>query len=388
MLFKADGASLKVALVHDHLNQKGGAELVLKVLSEIFPQAPIFTVVYDEQKIGDWFPAERVRPSFLQNWPGSKKYLKLYLPLIKFAVEALDLRGYDIIISSASGLIKGLLVPQKSIHICYCHTPPRYLWSETQMYFERLRVPNFIKRLGLAYVGHLRTWDYQAAQRVDVYFANSTTVKQRISKYYHRDSTVIFPPVPVEESWLQTFKAPKSHFVLVSRLEPYKRLDIAIQAFNRLRLPLIIIGQGSDEARLKAMAKSNITFTGYIPYEAKQEIIASAQAFIHPHPEEDFGMSLVEAFAVGCPVIAHRSGGPLETMIEGRTGEFFNDLAWEDLAGVVLNFKTEKYDREFIRSRSRIFSRTNFVTTLLQRINEILQSQYKSTTHVNDYSDK
>lgn len=371
MLYKSNGEKVRVALAHDHLIQKGGAEWVLKVFAEMFPDAPIFTTVYEEDTIGDWFPKERVFTSYMQHIPGSTRHVRLFLPFIKSAVESFDMRGYDLILSSVSGLIKGLITPHESVHVSYCHTPPRYLWSDTHEYFERLSVPEIVKKIGFLYATRLRTWDYNAAQRVDEYIANSKAVQRRIKKYYQRDSHVLYPPVEIPK--FEHSVKPKEYYVIVSRLEPYKNIDLAIRAFNKLRIPFKIIGAGSDYKRLSNMANSNIEFLGYVSAEERNKIIANAAGCIHPHPFEDFGVALVESLALGTPVIAHASGGPLESMIPGVTGEFFHDLTWEDIADAVIRFDRRIYDRKYMHEHARRFSRERFVTELYHCLDEIMQ---------------
>lgn len=359
---------MKIALLHDHLNQAGGAERVLYVLSQIFPQAPIYTLLYNKKLIRG-FENFDIRTSFLQKMPLAKNHLKWYLPLMPTAVEELDLSGFDIVLSSASALIKGVITHPNTLHICYCHTPTRYLWSDTHQYKKDLNAGLLIKKVLPYFLNQLRTWDQLAAQRVDRYIANSQFVAQRIKNYYNRESTVIYPPVDTENFYIS--ENVKNYFLIISRLRPYKKVDLVIKAFNKLKMPLKIIGTGEEEKALRAMANSNIEFVGQVTEQQKRQYLAECQALIHPQ-EEDFGITAIEAMASGRPVIAYGAGGALETVIEGFSGKIFPEQSWECLIDAIIKFKSEEYTPAAIKEYARQYDVKNFQ----QKIKEYIETEY------------
>jgi glycosyltransferase involved in cell wall biosynthesis len=255
--------------------------------------------------------------------------------------------GYDVILSSTSALAKGLITPSEALHICYCHTPTRYLWSDAHSYVEELRQPQIIKKILPLLLHKLRIWDLFAAQRVDYFIANSQFVAQRIKKYYNRTAEVIYPPVPVEQ--YRIVPDIQDYFVIVSRMRPYKKVDLAVRAFNELGLPLVVIGGGEELEKIKKLAKKNISFLGEVDEATKIKYVQAARAFIHPQVE-DFGIAAVEAMAAGRPVIAYDGGGARETVIPGKTGVLFPEQSWECLAHAVLKFRP----RIIIRPRSGV----------------------------------
>lgn len=378
-----DITSKRIALVHDYLVRLGGAERVLKVMHEMFPNAPIYTVVYNEQSVRSLFlnckscPGEKlhgVRGSFLQRLPSflraRYKYFSLLIPT---AVEHLDLTEFDIVISSCSAFCKGIITRPDAAHICYCHTPTRFLWDWTHAYshgFDGQGARGFISKIILHY---LRFWDQQAARRVDVFVANSKHVSARIKKYYRKDAVVIYPPVsklsPSREFPGEGRVTPQDYFLIVSQLRPYKQIDIAIEAFKKLGFPLVIIGEGSEQKRLEGLAKGfdNIRFLGFKPDDAVAHYMQNCKAFIFPG-EEDFGMATVEAMLAGKPVLALRKGGALESIIEGVTGEFFDDahpvVLADGVRRLVENFS--RYSPLVIRKRAEKFSRERFEKELLE----------------------
>lgn len=349
---------MKIALTHDHLFQIGGAEKVLFALHQIFPASPVYTLIHNPEKAG-LFKDLAIKTSFLEKLPFSKNHFKWYLGLMPIAWEQFDFSPYDIVISSASAFSKGVLTPPNTLHICYCHSPTRYLWSDAHRYVEELKQPKLIKKILPLILNKLRIWDHIAAQRVDQFIANSEFVAKRIKKYYQREATVIYPPVSTAE--FQIAPEIKNYYVLVSRLRPYKRVDIAIQAFNQLHLPLKIIGFGEEATRLKKMAKENIEFLGELADPERNQWLASAKAFIHPQ-EEDFGIAAVEAMACGRPVIAYKSGGVLETVVEGVTGRFFEEQTWEALADAVVKFQADflQFNPQAIKAHAEKFNQERF----------------------------
>ncbi len=349
---------MKIALTHDHLFQIGGAEHVLFELHKIFPESPVYTLIHNPEKSG-LFKDFNIEPSFLQKMPFSKRHFKWYLGLMPIAWEQFDFSAYDIVISSSSAFSKGVITPPNTLHISYCHSPTRYLWSDAHRYVEELNQPKIIKKILPLILNRLRTWDYTSAQRVDKFIANSEFVAKRIKKYYQRESTVIYPPVATKQFSISPEIS--DYYVIVSRLRPYKRVDIAIKAFNQLRIPLKIIGTGEEGAKLKKIAKSNIEFLGELPNAERNKVIAGAKAFIHPQ-EEDFGIAAVEAMACGRPVIAYKSGGAIETVIDGVTGRFINEQSWEELANTVIRFQQElkQFNPQDIKAHAEKFSVARF----------------------------
>ncbi|MFH1610672.1 MAG: glycosyltransferase [Patescibacteria group bacterium] len=332
---------MKIALIHDMLVQEGGQERVLRALQELFPDAPTFVLIYDRNNKGRYYKEKDIRATFLQKMPGIEKKFQWYLPLMSSAIESHDLRNFDLVLSSSSSFAKGVITQPGTRHICYCHTPTRYLWSDSQGYVEDLPYPNFIKKILPIYLSHLRNWDWVASQRVDKFLANSRTVKDRIKRYYNKDAQVIYPPVDTNKFYISNYLG--KYYLIGGRLVPYKRYDLAIKAFNRLDIPLKVFGIGPELERLKSIAKPNIEFLGDVDEQQKAELYSKCLAFIHPQ-EEDFGITAVEAVASGRPVIAYRAGGALETVIENQTGEFIKEQEWEDLANTIIHFKPEKYD--------------------------------------------
>lgn len=360
---------MKLALIHDHLIQDGGAEKVLDVLQEMWPQAPTYTLFFDPKKFPN-FAGRDIRTSFLQRMPLALKKYQWYITLMPTATEQYDLSEYDVIVSSTSAFAKGVLTRPGTTHICYCHTPTRYLWSDTHSYVEELRVPGFIKAMLPPVLSRLRTWDQQAAARVDHFVANSETVRLRIQKYYRRDAHVIFPPVDTHHFHLSP--RPKTYFLAGGRLVAYKRFDLIVDACNKTGLPLKIFGSGPVEADLKKHAESNIEFLGKVSDEKLRELYADAIAFIHPQ-EEDFGITAIESMASGRPVIAYRKGGATETIVEGVSGEFLETQTWEELADHLIRFNSSHYNPHRIKALAEQFGRERFKKELKELISTLTE---------------
>lgn len=361
---------MRVAFVHDHLIQNGGAERVLEVLQDIWPQAPTFTLLYDKKVMHDVFGHRDIRTSFLQKLPLSLRFPRWTLPLMPTATESYDLSEFDVIISSSSAFSKGIIAPNNALHICYCHTPTRYLWSDTHSYVDELKAPKFVKNLLPPILTYLRTWDRLSADRVDFFIANSETVRRRIKKYYTHDSDVIHPPVEIEKFSISN--APKEYYLIGGRLVSYKRYDLAIDAFTKLGLPLKVFGSGPIEKDLQKRAGVNIKFFGRVSDLERTHLFENAIAFLHPQ-EEDFGITAVESMAAGRPVIAYRKGGALETVIDGVTGILFNDQHWEDIADTVINFDHTKFNPEIIREHAKKFAIARF----RQEISEFVEKKWQ-----------
>lgn len=369
---------MKVALIHDHLAQDGGAEKVLEVFCQMFSQAPIYTLLYDKKKVAHRYPDRRIDTSIIQKMPGGVKFYQWYLPFMPMAVEFFDLREYDLVISDTSSFAKGVITPPSTVHICYCHTPTRYLWSDTHQYINELRYNKFLKKIASFILSRIRTWDRLAADRVDYFIANSKAVQKRIKKYYKRDSVVIYPPVEIDKFFIA--RELDDFFLIGCRLAPYKRVDLVVETFKKLgsNYKLKVFGDGVDLKRLKKIAKNcpNIEFLGRISDEYKAQLMSKCLAFINPQ-EEDFGISKVEVMASGRPVIAYKKGGALETVIEGKTGMFFTEQNIESLSNVVQKFYTDtkeghkKWDSYEIREHAKQFSLENFKENIKNFIDKV-----------------
>ncbi|MBI2444744.1 MAG: glycosyltransferase [Candidatus Magasanikbacteria bacterium] len=357
---------MRIALVHDYLAQDGGAERVLWALHELYPEAPIFVLFHDREKITG-FPEPNIRESFLARFPWIRSHFQWYLTLMPYATERHELRDFDVVISSASSFAKGVVTPPHSLHLSYCHTPTRWLWFDARQYLSDLPYNPLVKAVLPLLMHRLRTWDQLAANRVDHFIANSVTVQRRIWKYYRRESEVIYPPVDL--SPYSAAEAPGEYFVAGGRLVPYKRLDLAVRVFNRLRWPLKIFGTGPELARLQEIAKPNVQFLGRITESAKAELLAGARAFIHPQLE-DFGITPIEAMAAGRPVIAYAEGGATETVVPGITGLFFPRQSWESLLHAVLHFDTAIWNPARIRAHAEQFSTPIFKERLQRYVAE------------------
>jgi len=357
---------MKVSLVHDHLNQIGGAERVVLNMHKLWPQAPLYTLVHDKNKVGDFFNGLKIIPSFIQKMPLSLSHLRWYLFMMPTAIESFDLSEYDVVVSSASAFGKGIIAPPNTIHICYCHTPTRYLWSDSNTYLQEVGGGAIIKKILPFVLNRLRMWDYLAAQRVDYFIANSQFIADRIKKYYNKEAKIIYPPVDVKD-YPNIRKL--NYFTIVSRLRPYKKIDLAIKAFNRLNMNLVVIGDGEERAYLKSIASDKIFFTGNVSEKVKKRLLAGSKGFIHPQ-EEDFGIGAVEAMAAGTPVIAYNAGGVKETVIDGITGKLFEEQTWQCLADAVIRFNKQDFDYDRIRNHSQMFSKERFMIELKSFVEE------------------
>ena len=356
---------MKTALIHDHLAQDGGAEKVLQVFAEMFKEAPIFTLLYEKKHVNKYFNNRKIETSVIQKLPGGIKHYQWYLTLMPLATEFFDLRAYDLVISDTSAFAKGVITSPESLHICYCHTPTRYLWSDTHQYINELKYNKWFKKIISLALSRLRTWDYAAAARVDFFIANSKTVKQRITKYYRRDSVVIYPPVETHKFKIKNnfSEQTEKYFLIGCRLAPYKRVDIVVETFKSLGndYKLKIFGDGVDLKRLEKIADgaTNIEFLGRVSDEEKAGLYAGAEAFINPQ-EEDFGITVVESMAAGRPVIAYRKGGATETVIENETGIFFDEQNVAAISEAIRKFYTLNFNPEKIKDYAEKFSVVNF----------------------------
>jgi len=351
---------MKVALVHDYLVQYGGAERVLEALCEIFPRAPIYTLVYDEKKFEGRFGKKKIYTSFLQSLPFSKSHHRAFPILMPMAVESFDFSSYDLVISDSNSYAKGVITGPGTLHICYCHTPMRYAWDDYYSYADRLTFSALVKKLVPLAMNYIRLWDKISADRVDKFIANSHFVKARIKKYYRRGAEVIYPPVDLSfYGFDEQEKKAGDYFLIVGRLIPYKRFDLVVEAFNVLGLPLKIIGDGPEAKRLKKMAGPNIEFLGWLEDEKLKNYYSGARAFLFPQ-EEDFGIVALESMASGIPVIAYRAGGAMEMVKEGVNGIFFDSQDVNSVIGAVKKFQSFSFDRKAIRQSVDSFDKEIF----------------------------
>jgi len=364
---------MKVALIHDHLAQDGGAESTLRVFAEMFPEAPIYTLLYDQKYLDKYYQGRRVDASIIQRLPGGVKHYQWYMPFMPMAVEFFDLGEYDLVLSDSSSFAKGVITKPNTLHINYCHTPTRYLWSDTHEYINELKYNKYFKKIISLVLNYVRIWDRQAADRVDFFITNSKTSQARIAKYYRRDSKIIYPHVELEK--FHVSEKIEDFFLAGCRLVPYKRIDIVVEAFKQIPdKKLKVFGDGIDRERLQKIAgnASNIEFLGRVSNEKRSDLFSKCQAFINPQVE-DFGITVVEAMASGRPVISFAKGGALETIIEGQTGEFFAEQTPEAIVSAVKNFNPVKYDSAFIHNHATKFSEERFK----REMKELIDSEWE-----------
>jgi len=360
---------MKVAIVHDALMETGGAERVVEILHEVFPDAPIYTSVFHPTSTFHTFRSMNIRPSPLQRIVRNRTIYRACFPLWPIVFEQFDLSPYELIISSCALWAKGVITKPETCHICFCYTPPRLAWR----YHESVAYEDFnplIRLLLAIWTKSYRQWDLAASSRVDYFIADSFNAARRIFKYYRRISTVIHPPVNASRYLISD--EPGNHFLIVSRLNPYKRIDIAVQAFNQLGLRLKIVGTGPDEPRLRKIAKPNIEFMGRVSDQLLSELYARCQALILPG-EEDYGITPLEAQASGRPVIAYGAGGALETVVEGTTGIFFHEQTPEALIEALKSFDAKQFDPIVIRRHALNFDKDAFK----QEVSRFVQEKYK-----------
>jgi glycosyltransferase involved in cell wall biosynthesis len=370
-------SDFKIALVHDYLTAVGGAEMTLQSLASVFPQAPIHTLLSQKNVIKSLSLKNEIKNSFLQKWPRFfKKRKKMLLPFLSSAVETFDLRDFGVVLSSSGAFSKGVITKPETVNICYCHSPMRFVWDYTHEYLRELALGR-IMGLGTRLVlNHLRIWDFASSERVDYFIANSNATKEKIKKYYHRDASVIYPPVETEE--LRTLAAPflkqktGDYYLIVSRLSSYKKIDIAIEAFNKLGWKLIIIGEGPEEKKLKRLAGPTVKFLGFLTRKELARYYALCKGLILPG-EEDFGIAAVEAMALGKPVLALKAGGATETVKEGESGEFFSSPAVECLAegAYRLEKARQSYNPQAIMALADNFSRSRFEVAIKKEIEQL-----------------
>ncbi len=348
---------MNTSILHYWLVNMRGGENVLRVICDIFPQADIFTHVYSEKIRLENFPEHRVKTTFINKLPFPSRFYQNYLPLMPAAARMLDMNGYDLIISSESGPIKGIRKTGSAVHVCYCHTPMRYLWDMYEDYYQWVSpAKKVFMRLLTPY---LRKEDLKSAESVDHFIANSNFVAERIKRIYKRDATVIHPPVDADFFSNCNGDEKEDYFMFAGQLNYYKRADIAVKAFNRNGLRLKIVGDGEEYYSLKRMAKANIEFVGKANHMQLKDLYSKSQALIFPNIE-DFGMIPVECMATGTPVIAYNAGGARETVINGKTGLFFDQQDSGSLCNAVEEFSSHKFDPRLLKTHSQKFSKEKF----------------------------
>ncbi|MEM5516228.1 glycosyltransferase [Henriciella sp. AS95] len=348
---------MRVALVHYWLNGMRGGERVLEAFAEMFPNADIFTHVVDRSKLSDTLNRHNIQTTFISKLPFANKHYQKYLPFMPRALEELDLSEYDLVISSESGPAKGVITKPGAFHLCYCHSPMRYIWDQFHHYRASAGWPAKLVFPGIAH--RLRNWDVASAARVDQFVANSNFVAKRIEKFYRRDSEVIFPPVAVDEFSAVVPEEGADYFLAAGELVGYKRFDLVVDAFNELGLKLVVVGDGEERAALEKKAKDNITFLGRVPFTQLKRHFANCKALIFPG-EEDFGMVPVEVMAAGKPVIAYGRGGALDTVIPGVSGVLVNEQTAEAFVAAIERFDPAAFPREQLIQHAQKFSKNEF----------------------------
>lgn len=355
-------APSKVALIHDWITTFGGAERCLILLHRMFPTAPIYTLVHDKRHSPPELDDAHIITSSLQRLPGATTNWQRFLPAMPYAIEQFDLRGFDLVISSCHAVSKGVLTSSKQKHLCYCYTPIRYVWDLYQTYLEHTRLSGFAEKVFRLTGHYLRQWDYSAAQRVDKFLAISKTVQKRIRHTYGREAPVVFPPVDTE-FFLPDPGAASDYYLLVSRFVPYKRVDLAVEAFNYRDDSLLVVGGGPLEGRLRKLAKGNIEFLGGVSDEELRTLYQNCKALIFPG-EEDFGLTPVEAMACGKPVVAYGVGGAAETVVDGVTGIHFHEQTAPALDAAIDQLEKAALSADDCRRRARAFDQKVFMAKI------------------------
>lgn len=374
---------MKIALVYDRINKFGGAERVLTALHQIWPEAPVFTSVYDPEG-APWADGWDIRTSWLQKFPWARKNHESFGWLMPLVFESFDLSGFDTVISLTSEAAKGVITKPGQLHVCYLLTPTRYLWSHGQEYLDQ--IPGLIKPLAISVQSKLREWDFIAAQRPDYIISISHLVRKRCKKYYHRSSEVIYPPVELARS-AERVADSASHpppairhaplyYLVVSRLVPYKRIDLAIEACNKFKVNLVIVGSGTDETRLKEMAGQTVKFVGNLTDAELVEYYRGAEALLMPQ-EEDFGLTAIEALSVGTPVISYQFSGAAEIIEDGKTGVVFKQQTIDSLVDAIKRFASMEvkvnFQTNFAKLIENKFSQDKFKETFLKKIKDLWQ---------------
>ena len=383
---------MKIAIIHDWLTGMRGGEKCLEVLCKLYPSADIFTLLHIPGKVSPVIESHRIHTSFIQNLPFAESKYRYYLPLMPSAIEAFDLKVYDLILSSSHCVAKSVKPGPSNVHICYCHTPMRYIWDQFDQYFGKGKSSWFAATAIKFIRGWLQRWDVKTSRRVNHFIANSRHVQKRIKKYYNQEAAIIHPPVDTGLFTPDTNEEKENYFLIVSAFAPYKRLDLAVNAFNQLNLPFVVIGEGQDAKRLKEMAKTNIHFEGWLDNSQIRSHFARCRAFIFSG-EEDFGITLLEAQAMGRPVIALGRGGALETVVPDSqswkpetgidkiatakpTGVFFYEQTPEALIKAIQHFESieSQFDANAIRTHAQKFD----VSVYTERMKTFIEKKLAS----------
>lgn len=358
----------KIALVFDWMTNPGGAEKVNLVLHKMFPDAPIFTSIFNSKRL-EGFEKAAVTTSFIQHFPFAKTKHQLYLNWMPYAYELFDLSSFDIVISSSHSCAKGIITKPETMHVCYCHTPMRYAWDNWHSYIREYKMNRLFKRIGKKRMHKLRMWDRVSADRVDYFIANSNTTKKRIEKYYNRQSSVIHPMISASK--YKPAKKTKGYFLAVGRLIPYKKFDLIVETFNQIGLPLKIVGTGNMEFELRRQAKGNIEFLGYVSDKELKKLYSECEALIFPQIE-DFGITPLEAMASGRPVIALEKGGALDTVVNEKTGIFFKEQTPLHLISAIEKYQKEKkkFDSKALVEHAKGFDQKEFKKKLMKHLRD------------------
>ncbi len=375
----------RIALVHDYFIQMGGAERVAEALHQIVPSAPLYTTVALAHRLTPGLRTAAIHTSFMQHMPGIESRFRQYFMLYPWAVERLDLARYDLIVSSSSGYGKGVHRGARAVHVCYCHTPMRWAWRYDD-YAAREEFGMFSRVALPALLSGLRWWDRRASRQPDYYIANSHVVAARIRQIYGREAVVIPPPIDVDR--FQPDTVVDDYYLVLSRLMPYKRIDLAVEACTKLNRPLVVIGDGPDRKRLESMAGPSVEFLGRVSDATVKRFASRCRALLFPG-EEDFGMTPLEINAAGRPVVAYRAGGALETVVEGKTGVFFDQPTSTSLIAALEQFEQCQWDTRVLRQHAEGFSYPIFAARMLEFLTrvapdscraELLQSQERYST--------
>ncbi len=342
---------MRVALVHDWLVTMGGAERVLEEIAHLFPEAPIYTGVVDRMRLSPFLQSRTIIPTFVQALPFAHRWYNRYLPLLMYGMEQFDLSDYDLVVSSSAAVAKGVVTRAETRHVSYVHTPMRYAWDLYHEYRDR-EARGISKKLMGPVFHYMRLWDRLSADRVDRLIANSTAVQRRIEKHYRRSSEVIYPPVDVDRFSVST--EPGRYYLVLSRLVSYKRFDLAVEAANRLRVPLVVAGDGPERKALEKMAGPTVRFAGRVSDAERSRLMGESTALLFPG-EEDFGITPVEMQAAGRPVIAFGRGGVLDTVVHGETGWLFNHQTVDDVVEAIRAQEAVRWDGQRIRQNAERF---------------------------------
>jgi glycosyltransferase involved in cell wall biosynthesis len=358
---------MRISLVHDWLNQLGGAEDVLARLVRLFPGAPVHTSIYWRDAMPEAMREWDIRPSWMDRLPGIYRHHQPYLPLYPLAFGGMRIAGCDVVLSNKSGFCHGVRTPGTP-HVCYCLTPTRYVWNLQNYVAAGENIPALAKVLLPPLIGLLKRWDHAAAQRVTAFVAISSAVRDRIARFYGRESAIIYPPVDTDR-FRPVLNPDADAFLVVSRLIPYKRVDLAVRACTALGLPLIVGGSGREREVLERIAGPTVRFVGYVPDDELPGLMANCRAFLFPGLD-DFGITPVQAGAAGRPVIAFRGGGALDTVIEGKTGAFFDEPTAESLMDALRAFDPADYEPAACRENALRFDRAVFDRAIAAKVAE------------------